>query len=83
MADKSHPVYQGGHKKQDENTLRELSRDLAHERIMTMRVKKFSKFMGVLARLFGKVVIVKDDGYKTVLSYWMGKIWVLSSDKDV
>ena len=43
-----------------------------------MQIKTFSKLVGALAYLFGKVKASEDSGYVVIVSFWLGRYWVLS-----
>ena len=43
-----------------------------------MQIKTFSKLVGALAYLFGKVKASEDSGHVVIMSFWLGKYWVLA-----
>lgn len=43
-----------------------------------MQIKTFSKIVGALAYLFGKVKASEDSGHVVVVAFWLGKYWVLA-----
>jgi hypothetical protein len=43
-----------------------------------MQIRTFSRLVGALAYLFGKVQVSEDTGVVVVSSFWLGKYWVLT-----
>ena len=43
-----------------------------------MQIKKFSKLVGALAFLFGKVKASEDSGVVVVVAFWLGHYFVLA-----
>jgi len=43
-----------------------------------MQIRTFSRLVGALAYLFGKVQASEDTGVVVVSAFWLGKYWVLT-----
>ena len=43
-----------------------------------MQIRTFSRLVGALAYLFGKVQASEDTGIVVVSAFWLGKYWVLA-----
>lgn len=43
-----------------------------------MQIKTFSKLVGALAYLFGKVKASEDSGHVVIVAFWLGRYFVLA-----